>query len=147
MYPYPEVGSVVESLGGASVLRTAVRSVAELAKRVREGLPVKSLYFLSARFPTSQRRYIEQLVAARTTLQRRGISGVLSTDESERLERLARVSALAEHVWESRAQAQAWLSAPLALLEGLPPLEHAASELGARRVEDILWKLEFSMPV
>jgi len=65
--------------------------------------------------------------------------------QSERLERLARVMALAEDVWESRDDARRFLTTPHALL-GERPLDLAQTELGARRVEDLLWRLEYSLP-
>jgi len=57
------------------------------------------------------------------------------------------LSALAEYVWESRDAAQQWLTTPLPLLGDEAPLDLAATDLGARRVEDVLWKLEHSLPV
>ncbi|MGI9091755.1 MAG: antitoxin Xre/MbcA/ParS toxin-binding domain-containing protein, partial [Gemmatimonadaceae bacterium] len=79
--------------------------------------------------------------------QRREQSGVLSPEESERLERAARLTALAEWVWESRGAAQRFLTTPHPMLDGRSPIELAATDLGARRVEDLLWKLEYSLPV
>jgi putative toxin-antitoxin system antitoxin component (TIGR02293 family) len=78
---------------------------------------------------------------------RREQAGVLSREESERLERVARLTALAEHVLESREDAQRFLTAPHPLLDGEAPIDLAATDLGARRVEDVLWRLEYSLPV
>jgi hypothetical protein len=33
------------------------------------------------------------------------------------------------------------------MLDNQPPLDFAATDLGTRRVEDLLWKLEHSLPV
>ena len=70
----------------------------------------------------------------------------LKPAESERVERVARVMALAEEVWESREDARQFLTTPHALLGGERPLDLAQSEFGARRVEDLLWRLEYSLP-
>ena len=134
-------------LGGARILRARVRTLMDLAQLVSNGLPFRSLRAVAERYPEPYRRRIEQLVVPRTTLQRREASGVLSPEESERLERVARLSALAEYVWESRDAAQQWLTTPLPLLGNEAPLDLAATDLGARRVEDVLWKLEHSLPV
>jgi putative toxin-antitoxin system antitoxin component (TIGR02293 family) len=134
-------------LGGARILRARVRTLMDLAQLVSNGLPFRSLRAVAERYPEPYRRRIEQLVVPRTTLQRREASGVLSPEESERLERVARLSALAEYVWESRDAAQQWLTTPLPLLGNEVPLDLAATDLGARRVEDVLWKLEHSLPV
>jgi putative toxin-antitoxin system antitoxin component (TIGR02293 family) len=71
----------------------------------------------------------------------------LSVDESERTERLARVLAQAEYVWEDRHQAREWMSKPHRELDSKSPLEVARTELGARRVEDLLDKLFYGLPV
>ena len=147
MSVYPAIESVVETLGGARLLRARVRTLMDLAQLVSNGLPFRSLRAVAERYPEPYRRRIEQLVVPRTTLQRREASGVLSPEESERLERVARLSALAEYVWESRDAAQQWLTTPLPLLGNEVPLDLAATDLGARRVEDVLWKLEHSLPV
>ena len=144
---YPAIESVVETLGGTRLLRARVRTLEDLAQLVSNGLPFRSLRAVAERYPEPYRRRIEQLVVPRTTLQRREASGVLSPEESERLERVARLSALAEYVWESRDAAQQWLTTPLPLLRNEAPLDLAATDLGARRVEDVLWKLEHSLPV
>ena len=71
----------------------------------------------------------------------------LSVDESERTERLARVLAQAEYVWDDRDQAREWMSKPHRELGGCAPLEVARTELGARRVEELLDKLFYGLPV
>jgi putative toxin-antitoxin system antitoxin component (TIGR02293 family) len=65
----------------------------------------------------------------------------LSVDESERTERLARVLAHAEYVWDDRDQAREWMSNAHHELHNSTPLQAARTELGARRVEDLLGKL------
>jgi putative toxin-antitoxin system antitoxin component (TIGR02293 family) len=63
------------------------------------------------------------------------------------VERLARVMALAEQVWESRDDAREFLAQPHSMLEERSPLEMAETELGARRVERLLMNLEYGLPV
>ncbi len=144
---YPELASVVETLGGRRVLREPVRTLADLERLVARGLPFRSLERLGARYAAARRAAVEALVLPRTTRLRREASGVLSAEESERLERLARVTALAEQVFEDREAAEAFLLSPHALLGGVAPLELAVTDLGARRVEDLLWRLEYALPV
>ena len=57
----------------------------------------------------------------------------LTAAESERTERLARVIASAELVWDDRAAAKDWLLTPHPELNGKKPLDAAMSELGAAR--------------
>jgi putative toxin-antitoxin system antitoxin component (TIGR02293 family) len=65
----------------------------------------------------------------------------LKPQEGERVERLARVIATAEHVWDNVDEARAFLSTGHAMLGGKRPIEVALTELGARRVENLLWSL------
>lgn len=144
---YPAVDAVVATLGGRRVLRADVRTVADLNRLVAAGLPFRSLRRLSAHYPAAARARVEQLIVPRTTMLRREQSGVLSPAESERLERVARITALAEQVLESQDEAQQFLTSPHPLFDGRAPLDLAATDLGARRVEDVLWRLEYSLPV
>lgn len=147
MPAYPAIQSVVAALGGRTALRRDVHSLAELSAMVEAGLPVRSLSRLSGSFPPADREKVASTVAPRTTRLRRTEAGVLSTAESERLERIARLTALASHVLESDVEGRRFLLAPHTLLGGHTPLELAVTDLGARRVEEILWRLEYSLPV
>jgi putative toxin-antitoxin system antitoxin component (TIGR02293 family) len=147
MARYLDAGAVAESLGGKRVLRAEVRTIADLNRLVMAGLPFRSLRRFSAWYHPDRRTGIEQLVVPRTTMLRRERTGTLSVEESERLERVARITALAEHVLESHEEAEQFLTSPHALLDGVAPLELAATDLGARRVEAILWNLEYGLPV
>jgi len=68
------------------------------------------------------------------------------SQESERTERLARVVATADYVWDDTDAARRFLHEPHPMLEGRAPLDLALSELGARRVEDLLWRLFHGFP-
>lgn len=144
---YVDVSAVVGLLGGTRTLRAEVRTVADLNRAVIRGLPLRSLTLVSSRYRPPVRERLERMVVPRTTRARREQTGVLSSEESERLERVARLTALAEHVWEDAEAAHAFLTNPHPLLDGETPIDLAASDLGARRVEDLLWKLEYSLPV
>lgn len=138
---------VAATLGGTRILRARVRSVADLSRAVRAGLPYGSLTAVVALFPEADRERIERLVVTRTTRLRRQESGKLSQAESERLERIARLTTLAEEVWESEEDALVFLTTPHPLLDGAQPIDLADSDLDTRRVEDLLLKLEYSLPV
>ncbi|HMO44630.1 MAG TPA: DUF2384 domain-containing protein [Rubrivivax sp.] len=63
------------------------------------------------------------------------------SDLSIGVERLARVIATADLVWNSVGDARAFLSTGHAMLGGKRPIEAALTEPGARRVENLLWPL------
>jgi putative toxin-antitoxin system antitoxin component (TIGR02293 family) len=70
----------------------------------------------------------------------------MSYDARERTERLARVYALAEHVLGEGELARAFLAVPHAELDGESPLDVLSTEVGARKVEEILWAAYFGLP-
>lgn len=70
----------------------------------------------------------------------------LSPLESERTERVARIIAHAEYVWDDRDAAKEWLNLPHPLLDGKTPFQAALTDLGARRVEDILHRIFYGIP-
>jgi putative toxin-antitoxin system antitoxin component (TIGR02293 family) len=137
---------VAEMLGGRAVLRSTVRTWVDLERLVRAGLPKRSLQLVARRAveagePASEIVY--QVVPAATFKRRTR----LSTTESERTERLARVVALAESVWDDETEARAFLNRPHPLLDNETPLRVARSELGARRVERLLYDVEHGLPL
>ncbi|CAN5218257.1 hypothetical protein BH20GEM2_BH20GEM2_16730 [soil metagenome] len=67
--------------------------------------------------------------------------------EAGTAERLARIISLAEKVWENRTDAQAFLNEPHPMIDDSTPLEAAATESGARRVERLLVELKYSLPI
>src|SRR5437773_7315631 len=95
--------------GGA---QREVRSLGDLQRLVANGLPVRALdrtveYVASS--PREAVRLRDRLVPPATRKRRRQR---LKPAESERVERLARVMALAEEVWESREDARQFLTTP-----------------------------------
>jgi putative toxin-antitoxin system antitoxin component (TIGR02293 family) len=71
----------------------------------------------------------------------------LSVDESQQTERLARIVALTEAIWQNEAEARAFLNRPHPLLDDETPLEVARTDLGARRVEGLLHDVEHGLPL
>lgn len=122
-------------------LRRKVRSIEQLEREVQSGLPKGSLGAV-ARYvygSSPEASALMQHVIPAATFSRRGDS--LRPHESERVERLARVIATAEHVWGNSEDAQTFLATGHPMLGGKRPIEVALTELGARRVEGVLWSL------
>ena len=135
--------AVVEPARIAQVLGLGrgVKSVAQLEGRVGAGLPKASLGAVVRHVYGNSPQAValmHQVIPA-ATFHRRGEE--LKPQESERVERLARVIATAEQVWDSEDDARAFLSTGHAMLGGKRPIEVALTELGARRVETLLWSL------
>jgi putative toxin-antitoxin system antitoxin component (TIGR02293 family) len=133
---------IAEILG----LGGTVRSMQDLDSAVHAGLPKRSLVLLSTRLYRDSRSasHFKFTVIPPATWKRR--TKRLSRIESERIERVARVLAAAEFVFDNRDEASEWMNTPHRELGGKTPLETAQTEIGARRVEDVLHKLFFGLP-
>ena len=140
--PQPVIESVFRKLGGRHVLGADVSSEADLARLVDRGIrPTVLNYVLRAGFSKQE---IERLIIpARTLRHRKAKRELLSTEESDRIVRLARIQALAEDVFGDTAKANRWLRDGLGILDGKSPLDVARTESGARLIEQILAKIDW----
>lgn len=137
---------IAEVMGGAAILGHRVKTVDDLEKTVSHGLPKRALRVTAERVSGSagEARKMMFRIVPEATFKRRNR---LSATESERTERLARVIAAAEFTWDDREDARAWLRRPHPELGEQTPLDAAVTELGARRVEDLLDRLLYGLAV
>jgi putative toxin-antitoxin system antitoxin component (TIGR02293 family) len=135
-----------EKIAAVMGLSPVPHSIAELEAQVAEGLPKSALRngVEHVALTAEARRALQARIVPEATYKRR--RDRLTPDESEKTERLARVYASAAYVWDDPADARTFLATPHPLLEGREPLEVALTELGARRVEELLWKLFYGLP-
>lgn len=128
------------------MLRRTVRTWVDLDHIVGAGLPKQSLQLLARRAVGpggAVSEFVYSVVPAATYKRRTR----LSAEESGRTERLARVVAFAEALWDDEAEARAFLNRPHPLLDTDTPLQAARTELGARRVERLLSDVEHGLPL
>jgi len=137
---------IAEVMGGFAILGRDVRSFQDLETSVAGGLPKVALRRTLERvyLTAGDVRQAMHRVVPEATFKRRTH---LSKTEGERTERLARVIAAAEYVWDDIDDAREWLTKPHPELSGRTPMEAAESELGARRVEYILDSILYGLPV
>ena len=147
MASYPDVLKVSQALGGFKTLREKLLTVADMERAVEKGLPFAALKYVVRHFPGAAEDPGPADRHAPLHASAPGGEGRLRPAESERLERIARLATLAEQVWESPEEAQMFLTTPHPQLDNQAPLDLAATDLGTRRVETLLWKLEHSLPV
>ena len=122
------------------------RSFAELDDLVHQGLPKSALRAgvdHVGRTADERRRLLFRIIPEATFKRRQDR---LTPDESEKTERLARIFATALYVWDDEADAREFLNTPHPLLGERSPLDVAMTELGARRVEELLWQLFYGLP-
>jgi len=141
-----EVVITPEQIGAVLALAPAPHTFAELDAAVRAGLPKAALRESVAHAVSTadERRALMARIVPEATFKRR--RDRLTPDESEKTERLARIFASANFVWDDEDDARTFLGTPHPLLEGRSPLDVAMTELGARRVEELLWKLFYGIP-
>lgn len=137
---------VARVLGGRTVLRSQVRTWVDLDRIVRAGLPRQSLQLVAQRVvePGAPVNELVYSVVPAATFKRRSR---LSPGESERTERLARVIALTDALTENEAETRAFLNRQHPLLDGETPVALARTEIGARRVEQLLYAIEHGLPL
>src|SRR5271170_1206044 len=137
---------IAEVMGGVAILGQEVRSFQDLESSVSGGLPKVALRRTLERvyLTAGDVRQAIYRVVPEATFKRRTL---LSREEGERTERLARIIAAAEYVLDDREDAREWLTKPHPELDGRTPLQAAESELGARRVEQVLDSILFGLPV
>lgn len=137
---------IADVMGGPAILGRRIKTVDDLEKTISHGLPKRALRLTAERVSGSAgeaRRMMFRIVPEATFKRRNRLSAA----ESERTERLARVIAAAEYTWDDREDARAWLTRPHPELGEQTPLDAAATELGARRVEDLLDRLLYGLAV
>jgi putative toxin-antitoxin system antitoxin component (TIGR02293 family) len=137
---------IQEILGGPRVLGKPVRSLLELSDAVERGLPKATLRNVARRVysdAAEQRAMMHRVVPEATYKRRRDL---LSPAESGRTERLARVVAMAEDVWQDRERARRFLTTPHAEIGGKTPLDAALTELGARLAEEVMARIVYGLP-
>lgn len=134
-----------EKIASVMSLLPIPHSFAELDDRVAHGLPKEALKASVDRVCASgeERKKLLYRVIPEATYKRR--RGKLTAGESERAERLARIFATADYVWNLEDDARVFLGAPHPMLQGRTPLDVSMTELGARRVEELLWKLYYGI--
>lgn len=134
-----------EKIASVMALFPIPHSFAELDDLVAHGLPKEALKASVDRVCVSgddRKKLLYRIIPEATYKRRRNH---LSADESGRVERLARIFATADYVWNSEDDARVFLNTPHPMLQGRSPLDVSMTELGARRVEELLWKLYYGI--
>ncbi|HKR46604.1 MAG TPA: antitoxin Xre/MbcA/ParS toxin-binding domain-containing protein [Paraburkholderia sp.] len=123
-----------------SLLQAPIRSGNDLAALVTQRIGVEVLDRLGEHGLKAEELLF--IIPRRTLSHRRQKGERLSTDESDKAIRLARIVAQAETVSGSPEKAMNWLRATKEQFAGKTPLEMAATEHGARLVEEALVQID-----
>jgi putative toxin-antitoxin system antitoxin component (TIGR02293 family) len=87
----------------------------------------------------------ELVVPKRTLARRRAENELLTVEETDKALRLSRIVRQAAHVFGDRDKAHRWLRKPKRALNGETPIAFLASEEGARKVEEMLHRIDHGM--
>ena len=117
----------------------------ELIQRIQKGLRFSELKTLQDTLDLPFEQLAAKLCISRSTLQRRKVAGRLSPDESDKVIRFSRLLRQATKVFGDAERARAWLKHPQVGLGGATPLDYASTETGAREVENLLGRIEYSV--
>jgi putative toxin-antitoxin system antitoxin component (TIGR02293 family) len=128
-----------DALGGKSVHPT------ELIQKIQKGLRFSELKTLQDTLDLPFEKLAAKLCISRSTLQRRKAAGRLSPDESDKVIRYSRLLHQATDLFGNIEKARAWLKHPQFGLGGAVPLDYASTETGAREVENLLGRIEYSV--
>lgn len=109
---------------------------------VRRGLPFPTLDEVAGTVGVGRLALAKVIGLSPTTLARRRKAGTLTSEESDRLVRVARLVAMAHEMMQGDDDAtRRWLGDPHELLEGESPLMRASTEVGGREVEQLIGRL------
>lgn len=128
-----------DALGGKPVHPT------ELIQKIQKGLRFSELKTLQDTLDLPFEKLAAKLCISRSTLQRRKAAGRLSPDESDKVVRFSRLLGHATAVFGDADKARAWLKHPQAGLGGAVPLDYASTETGAREVDNLLGRIDYSV--
>jgi putative toxin-antitoxin system antitoxin component (TIGR02293 family) len=135
---------VIAVLGGPEILRGGAKSMRELdAMIVSNRLPRRSFERVMARLGIARSEWHGFI--PRATYQRH--KRALPRAYGEATERLARVYTLVRSLWRNDDDARLFMSTPHLELGGETPLSRARTELGAREVEQIIYRGIHGFPV
>ncbi len=115
----------------------------KLAEKVEAGFSFAALERLGKTTGLSLERLRVAVRITPRTLTRRRKEKKLSPEESDRLVSVSRLLAQTFELFEGNAEAgMRWFQSPNRALNGQSPLQVAATETGAREVENLIGRLE-----
>jgi len=115
-----------------------------LAYSIEAGLPVSALDHLAETVAPGDTRFKFRLIPKATLERRRRSNKRLTTEEGDRLARIAKVYAIALGIYRDSAKAREFLRRPHMMLDNKPPLDVAlATGPGADAVINLLGRAAY----
>lgn len=136
---------MVALLGGSRVFRGRVSDAEDMQEALRKGFPFAAFYAVMRVLELRPQDLADLLGVASRTLARRKANRQLSAIESDRLYRVAYITLVASEVLGSLEKAKTWLRNENRALGGQPPLGLLDNEIGERRVEELLNRINYGI--
>ena len=131
-----------EEFWAFSSVRYALRD-SERLLQIKKGFPAHLFQAMLRTFNLQEHAFAVLLNISMATFERRvREQRTLGTAASERLDRIATVSHLAEKVFENRDAAVQWMARPNKAIGGSLPIMLCETEIGARQVRRALRALD-----
>jgi putative toxin-antitoxin system antitoxin component (TIGR02293 family) len=128
------------------VLGRTVKKADDLAELVRAGLPATSITVLAERLAIGNSVLSQKIGIPQRTLTRRlSLGSRLTSAESDRMVRLARVFTTALEMIGEEEKAVEWLQTPNRALRGRRPLDELDTDVSTREVEDLLGRIAYGV--
>ena len=138
------IDQILEQLGGKEAIGVKVRSESQMEQVLREGLPASVLANFRENWGFTVMELAGSLAIPKSTLMRMlERRNRMAAGDSDRVYRLAAILALAEQAIGDRKKAQHWLRQTNEVLGNQTPLRALETEIGVRRVEQILGRIAY----
>ena len=138
------IDQVYKQLGGKEAIGVKVRSESEMEQLLREGLPASVLTNFRENWGFTVMELAGSLAIPKSTLMRMlERRNRMAPGDSDRVYRFASILALAEVAIGDRKKAQRWLRQANQVLGNQTPLRALETEIGVRRVEQILGRIAY----
>lgn len=131
---------VVALLGGEKVIGRPVTCDLDIARLIRDGLPVDVVDRLVGDKTVTPNEVSRIIIAAKAMSERRRKGG-LTPEQSEKVIRVARVLAEALETFGSRNKALTWMRRGCTVLGGKAPIDLLDTDEGAGLVESLLGRI------
>ncbi|MES2355852.1 MAG: antitoxin Xre-like helix-turn-helix domain-containing protein [Pseudomonadota bacterium] len=141
----PTTSRAIDILGGEKILGTKLRSQADVIEAIREGFPDAALDSLLTHLNLSKAQLAKITgIPLRTLMRKLGQEQRLNPSQSDRIYRVALISALAEQILGSVNASSEWLSTPHLALGQVIPLDLLDTEAGTEEVRNLLYRINMS---
>ena len=141
-----ETKQVIALLGGRKVLGRRVSDAGEMKKALRKGLPFGAFESLLQALKVGSGELADLMgVAWRTLARRKTAQAQMSPIESDRLYRIAFITAIASNALGSLVKGREWLQTDNRALGGDPPIKYLDTEIGERQVEELLNRINYGI--